>query len=178
VRSIPGVLLSLLLFTATAASGQSLVVQGSAGPTMSDRGYSLSAGVGFSPGSRLTLLFGVDQSQLSSRFTSDGRGGGSAFRGGRITFASAEARGYLLGRDRVSPYLLGGIGAGVSRPTVNDRFPDRVTNDVRAVFFGGGIHIPVGDRLSVFADARLVTGAEAGELLALLPVRGGIAWRF
>lgn len=177
MRVTSGVLFSLLLFAST-ARGQSLGVQGSAGPTIADRGYSLSAAVTFSPAARVTLLFGVDRSHLLSRVRSDGRGGGSWFRGGTFTFASVEARGYLLGRDRVTPYLLAGIGAGVSRPTVNARFPDRVSNDVRAVFLGGGIHVPLSDRLSVFGDARLVTGAEAGELLALVPVRAGLAWRF
>jgi hypothetical protein len=45
VRVISGLTLSLLLVSA-AASGQSVVLQGSAGPTLIDSGYSLAAGIG------------------------------------------------------------------------------------------------------------------------------------
>ena len=53
-----------------------------------------------------------------------------------------------------------------------------VTNNVRVAFFGGGIHVLVRERLSVFADARLTLGDEAGELLAMAPLRAGLTWRF
>ena len=89
-----------------------------------------------------------------------------------------ELRAALRGGNRVSPYVLGGFGAGVSRPNVNDTFPDPVTNNVRAFFFGGGISVPLRQRIHVFADARMIVGAEAGELLAIAPARAGIAWRF
>jgi hypothetical protein len=177
VRAIVTALLSLLL-VASAASGQSLALQGSAGPTLIDSGYNAAAAIGFSPNSRLTVLVGAERTHLSSRVTSDGRGGGSAFRGGTFTMAAAELRVELRGRDRVSPYVLGGVAAGVSRPNVNETFPDPITNNVRAFFFGGGIHVPLGERISVFGDARMIVGAEAGELLAILPVRVGVAWRF
>jgi hypothetical protein len=49
---------------------------------------------------------------------------------------------------------------------------------VRAIFFGGGIHLPLRQQLSLFADARMMVGAEAGELLAVAPLRAGLAWRF
>ena len=71
-----------------------------------------------------------------------------------------------------------GFAAGVSRPNVNELFPDPVTNNVRAIFFGGGIHVPLKERVSLFADARMMVGAEAGELLAVAPIRAGVAWRF
>jgi len=61
---------------------------------------------------------------------------------------------------------------------VNERFPDSVTNDARAIFFGGGIHVPLKERISLFADGRMMIGAEAGELLAVAPIRAGVAWRF
>jgi hypothetical protein len=169
----------LLLLVSRAASGQSLVLQGSAGPTITDAGHSLAAGIGLSPTSRLTLLFSAERTHLSSRFTSDGRGGGSSFRGGTITLAAAELRATLLGHDRVSPYVLGGTSAGVSRPNVNERFPNRVTNKARAVFVGGGIHVPLRERISMFADVRMVFGSEGSEgILAFAPVRAGFAWRF
>lgn len=177
MRVMVSAILSLLLVS-SAASGQSLLLHGSAGPTLIDSGYSAAAGIGFSPASRLTVLLGAERTHLSSEVTSDGRGGGSAFRGGTFTLGAAELRVELLGRDRVSPYLLGGIAAGVSRPNVNETFPDPVTNHVRAFFFGGGIHVPLRGGISMFGDARMIVGAEAGESLAILPVRVGVAWRF
>ena len=175
---VTAVLMFSFLLVCSPARGQSLVLQGSAGPTLIDSGYSLSAGIGFTPHSRITVLFDVERTHLASRFSSDGRGGGSAFRGGTVTLAAAELRASLFGRDRVSPYGLAGVGAGVSRPNVNDRFPDPVTNNVRVFFLGGGIHVPLRARLSAFADIRMIIGAEAGELLAIVPVRAGVAWRF
>lgn len=161
-----------------AAASQSFVVHGAAGPTISDAGHSLAAGAGFSPTSRVTVLVDVERTHLSSRVRDDGRGGTSAFRGGTLTMGAAEVRVTLLGRDRLTPYGLAGFGAGVSRPNVNEIFPEPRTNAVRAVFFGGGIHVPLRPRLSIFADARMIVGAEAGELLAIAPVRAGLAWRF
>ena len=95
-----------------------------------------------------------------------------------MTAVSGEVRVGLWPARRVTPYALAGVGAGVSRPTVNEAFPDRVTNDVRFMFFGGGVHVPLRERLSLFGDARMLIGGEAGELLAIVPVRVGIAWRF
>ena len=177
MRAIPGLMLSLLLVSST-ASGQSLVLQGSAGPTLFDPGYSAAVGIGFTPNSWMTVLFDVERTHVSSRVSRDGRGGIAASRGGTLTLAAAELRATLRGGDRVSPYVLGGFAAGVSRPNVNDTFPDPVTNNVRAFFFGGGLSVPLRKRIHVFADARMIVGAEAGELLAIAPVRAGIAWRF
>jgi len=138
VRAISVAVLSLLLFSSP-ASGQALVLQGSAGPTITDSGHSVAAGIGFSPTSRLTVFLGVERTHLSSRLTTDDQGRvSSAFRGGTITFAAAELRATLLRRDRLSPYVLGGFGAGVSRPNVNGMFPDRVSNYARVLFVGGG----------------------------------------
>jgi hypothetical protein len=67
----------------------------------------------------------------------------------------------------------------VSRPHVNQTFPDRVTNQARVLFAGGGLHVPLGERLSVFGDIRMVFGAEGLEgIVAFAPVRAGVAWRF
>jgi len=172
--------LVFLLLSATPwfASAQSFVLQGSAGPTLIDRGYSMDGGIGFSPTTHLTVLFDVERTHLSSRLRSDGRGGFSGFRGGTLTLGSAQLRVTLFGRDRVGPYGLVGFAAGVSRPNVNELFPDAVTNDVRAMFFGGGIHVPLKKRVSLFADGRMMIGAEAGESLAVAPIRVGVAWSF
>ncbi|MGE3178731.1 MAG: hypothetical protein AB7O32_14780, partial [Vicinamibacterales bacterium] len=71
-----------------------------------------------------------------------------------------------------------GFAAGYSRPTVNAQFPDPVTNDVRALVVGGGILVPFRERVHLFADVRLIVGAEANEVLAVTPLRFGLAWRF
>jgi hypothetical protein len=168
----------LLLVCPRIASGQSFLLQGAAGPTLSDTGHSLAAGVGFSPASRLTISLDFERTHLSSRSRGDGGGGVAAFRGGTLTLAAAQLRVAPFGLDRVGPYGLAGFAAGVSRPNVNQLFPDRVTNDVRAIFFGGGIHVPLKEQVSLFADGRMMIGAEAGELLAVAPIRAGVAWRF
>lgn len=162
----------------TRARPQALELRAAAGPTLVDRGYSLAAGAGWAPWSRLTLSINVERTTLSSRTSTDNRGGTSGFRGGTVTIGTAEVQVSLLPRDRLTPYLLGGFAAGVSRPTVNATFPRRVGNDVRAVFGGGGIHVPLRPRLGLFADTRLLIGEEANELLAYWPVRVGLIWRF
>jgi hypothetical protein len=171
----------VLVLLPTVASAQSLApsvsIQAAAGPTIVDTGHHMSAAVGFSPMSRVTLLVDVQRTHLSSRSTRSERGSG-AFRGGTMTAVSGEVRVGLWPAHRVTPYVLAGLGAGVSHPTVNEAFPDPVTNDVRFMFFGGGVHVPLRERLSLVSDARLLVGAEAGETLAIIPVRVGIAWRF
>jgi hypothetical protein len=178
VRIIPGVVLLLFLMLPAPAASQSVLVHGSAGPTMGDAGHSFAVGAGFSPGSHATLLVDVERTHMSSRVRNDGRGGVSAFRGGTLTMGAAELRVTLLGRDRITPYGLAGFGAGVSRPNVNEIFPEPRTNAVRAIFFGGGIQVPLGQQFSIFADARMMIGGEAGESLAVAPLRVGLAWRF
>jgi hypothetical protein len=178
MRVISGLVFLTLLTTPWVARAQSFVLQGSAGPTLIDSGYSLAGGIGFSPTSHLTLLVDVERTHLSSQLRSDGRGGVAGFRGGTLTLGSAQLRVTAFNRNRVGPYGLVGFAAGVSRPNVNEMFPDALTNDVRAAFFGGGIHVPLQERVSLFADGRMMIGAEAGELLAVAPIRAGVAWRF
>jgi hypothetical protein len=172
--------LSLVLLPSV-ASAQSLAssvsIQAAAGPTLTDTGHHVSAAIGYSPASRVTLLLDVQRTHLSSRLTPHERGF-TAFRGGTMTAVSGEVRVALWPVQRATPYVLGGLGAGVSRPTVNATFPNAVTNDTRFMFFGGGVQVPLRERLRVFGDARMLIGAEAGELLAMAPVRVGLAWRF
>jgi len=168
----------ILLFSPALVTAQSLVVQGSAGPTVIDSGYSLAAGVGYSPNSHFTVLAQVDDNHLSSRITNNGRGAQSAFRGGRVTLVTGEAQLSLFGSDRFTPYALAGIGVGISRPNVNEFFPEHATNKATGVFVGGGLRVPLRDRLNLFADARVIVGADAGETLGLAPIRVGVAWRF
>ena len=178
MRSLSGVLTAFLLLLPVSAKAQSILVQGSAGPTLADAGFSLAAGIGFSPISRLTLLAQIERTEIFSRFRDDGRGSRSAFRGGTVMLGTAEVRAALRGRDRWSPYALGGFGIGVSKPNVNETFPDRVTHNARVIFFGGGVHVPLRERVTVFADARIMIGDEAGELLAIAPLRAGLTWQF
>jgi hypothetical protein len=178
-RSFRIELLTLLFLAGPCiASGQSFVLHGGGGPTLIDGGYSLAAGIGFSPTSHLTVLVDVERTHLASRLRSDRPGSISAFRGGTLTLGAAELRIAPLGHNRIGPYGLAGFAAGQSRPNVNEAFPDRVTNDARAAFFGAGIGVPLGERVGFFVDGRLMLGEEAGELLAVVPIRAGFSWRF
>ena|SRR5688500_3536039 len=170
----------LLLLASSRASGQSLVVHGSAGPTIVDAGHSLTAGLGITPHPLLTVLFSVDRTQVDSQITRDAFGRvSSAFRGGTLTLATAELRATLFRRERASPYVVGGLGGGVSQPNVNAVFTTPVTNYAQVFFFGGGLQVPLPARLSVFGDVRMVLGAEGREgMVAVAPVRAGLAWRF
>jgi hypothetical protein len=79
----------------------------------------------------------------------------------------------------MGPFALAGFAAGVSHPNVNDVFPTPVTNAARAVFGGGGLQVPLDTRVAVFVDARMLIGAEGSEgIMAVAPVRAGVAWRF
>ena len=180
MRLIPGVVTVLLLMFPAIARGQTWMVHGAAGPTVTDSGYSLAAGAGFSPTSRLTILFNAERTHLSSRFRTYPEGFTSAFRGGTLTLVTGEMRFAILGRHRVGPYVLTGVAAGVSRPNVTPIFPTPVTNQVLASFFGAGIRVPLGDKVAVFADARMMLafGTDSDELIAVVPIRGGIAWHF
>lgn len=168
----------LVLCAAAPARGQSLVVQGSAGPTLIDRGYSVAGGVGWRPWSRLTLSLHGERIHLASTEQRDDRGVATRFRGGTLTLLAAEGRLSLLPSTRVTPYVLAGVAFGPSRPNVTAAFPDRVSNRVRAVFAGGGVSVPVRSRLSVFGDVRWMLGDENNELMAVVPLRVGLSWRF
>jgi hypothetical protein len=177
VRVIFGVW-CLLLAAPGVAKGQSLELFGSAGPTISDAGHSVAAGAGFSPHRLLTLVFAFDRTHLESR-TKYYPDGFSNFRGGTLYLGSAELRVVPFGRARIGPYGLGGFFTGVSRPNVNGTFRNRVTNFAAGMFIGGGIHIPVNERFTVFADGRMMVGGEGREgMVAVLPVRAGASWRF
>ena len=168
----------LLAFCPSAARGQSFELYGSAGPTITDPGLSLAGGVGVSLTSRLSLFANIERTHLWSQIRRESDST-SYFRGGTILLGSAELRFAPRGRGRVGPFAVAGFAAGASQPTVNEVFPTPVTNGARAVFGGGGLLVPFSQRLTVFADVRMLIGAEGSEgIVAVAPVRAGVAWRF
>jgi hypothetical protein len=153
-------------------------LQVAAGPLLKSGGHTVSAGFGFSPISRVDLIVNVERNHLPFQretFTD----GFSVTRGGTLTSVNAELRASVLPPHRVSPYGFAGIGGGVSRPTVNDAFPDPVENKLRVVYFGGGLRVPIGSGLTIFGDARATLALEGVEgIMGIWPVRAGLAWRF
>jgi hypothetical protein len=166
------------LLTTGVAGAQSLELFGSAGPTTVDAGQSFAVGAGFSPHPRLTLVFGFDHTHTDTKQKSF-PDGFSIQRGGTLYLGAAELRVLPFGRARFGPYGLSGLAAGISRPNVNLYFPDRVTNRAMVVFLGGGVHAPLGEQFSLFADWRLMVGGEGREgIVAVAPLRAGASWRF
>jgi hypothetical protein len=191
LRVIPGLLLLLLLISPPVASGQSFLVQGAAGLTVLDTGHnlsygfdpglSLSAGAGLSPTRRVTFLLEVERTHRASQLQVDARGGVFGFRGGTLILVVPQMRLSLFPQERIGPYGVLGFAAGVSRLNATELHPERTTSNVRAMVFGGGIHVPLAERLSLFGDGRVMMGAaESGEgdLLGIVSIRVGLAWRF
>jgi hypothetical protein len=112
-------------------------------------------------------LANVERTHLSSQTHREG-GVISSFRGGTLLLGSAELRFAPFGRGRVGPFTLAGLAARVSRPNVNEVFPTRITNGLRAIFVGGGRLVPLSVRVTVFADARMLLGAEGNEGIVTL----------
>jgi hypothetical protein len=174
----------LCVFVPRVATGQTstgahhVSVQLAGGPTLTGGGNVLSAAFGYSPASRLELLLNVERNHLPfqlERFPD----GYSATRGGTMTFVSGELRLALLPAGRVSPFAVAGGGGGVSRPNVNAEFPDRVSNDLRVLYIGGGVRVPLGRGFSLLGDARAMLALEGYDgVMAVWPVRAGVAWRF
>ena len=179
MRVVTCLVLPLLFLSAHVSGAQSLELYGAAGPTIHDAGNSFAAGAGFSPHPRLTLVFSFDRTHLSTQTSTDRRGVISSFRGGTLFLGTAELRVVPFGRDRFGPYGVAGLAAGVSRPNVNHLFPQRVTNQVRALMVGGGAQVPLAERVRVFGDVRIMFGAEGVEgIVAVVPARVGVAWVF
>ena len=179
MRIVLSLLMLVVLLAPEEARAQQFLVHGAAGPIVNARGYSLAAGVGVTAGSRVTILGSFDRTHLPTT-TTPLRNGVAYTRGGTLTLGSAEAQFSLFERSRVSPYALVGFGAGVSRPNVNDIFPNRVTNTVVAPFAGGGVRIPLGEHVTLFGDIRwmLAAGTESDELTGVVPLRAGLAFTF
>ena len=157
---------------------EKLSLQVAGGPTIRGGASVISAGVGYSPASRVELLLNVERIHQPSRFHYF-ENGFSASRGGTLTFVSGELRVSFLPQDRVSPFALVGGGGGISRPNVNATFPEAVRNDLRVMYVGGGVRVPLRHGLSLVGDARAMLALEGYDgVLGILPVRAAITWRF
>ena len=160
----------------TAAAGNSdkrISVYASAGPTMVDAGNSLSAGVGFTPTPRLTLSASVQRDHLNYRSEEF-----FSFRGGTVTTVAGDVRFNVAPGQRVSPYIFGGMGWGISRPNTAGQFTSYVSNRAQTAFAGAGLEIAVAPRVSIVGDARFVLVAEQTDIGGMIPVRVGVAYRF
>lgn len=154
-------------------------VEGAAGLQVYYDGSAQSVAFGFSPNRSLTVLVSAERTHIQDRVALY-EYGYSAERGGTEQFVTGGVRYAFLTRRRVSPYVLGGIGRGISHPNVNEFFPDRKERNIHVLYYGGGVRIPVGPRFDAFVDARFIMSAEAATdyFGVRMPVRAGIAWRF
>jgi hypothetical protein len=156
-----------------------LSLEAAAGPQIGYVGTTLSAAFGFAPTRRLTLLVSVERSHV--RDDIDVFVDGYAFeRGGTEVSVSAEVRFAFLADRRVSPYVVGGAGRGISRPSVNEFFPEPNERNIQVIYYGAGVRMPLGPRLDAFVDGRVIMALEARSdyFGVRFPVRGGLAWRF
>ena len=161
--------------TSATASGPEgrISVYASAGPTLMDAGNSLSAGVGFTPTPRLTVTVSLQRDHLDYRSEEF-----FSFRGGTVTTVAGEARFNVAPGQRVSPYVFGGMGKGLSRPNVVNEFDNRVSNPAATIFAGAGLQVAIDHRFSIVGDARFVLVAERDDIGGMWPVRLGLAYRF
>ena len=189
IRVLSVAFFALLVTIPSAASGQSadtaqpeldrFSLEVAAGPLLQNGGHTLSAAFGFAPLSRLEFLVSVERDHLPFERETF-RDGFSLTRGGDLTTVSGEIRASVLPPHRVSPYGFAGIGGGISKPTVNSDFPEPVTNDLRVVYFGAGLRVPLRQGFAIFGDARamLALENEGDSLMSVVPLRIGVAWRF
>jgi len=164
---------------AAQGAGPRVSVQGAFGSPIATGGTSQTVSVGFSPGERFDFLVSAERIHVPTEVNRYENGFG-ATRGGTTRFISGEVRFAPFTFDRVSPYVLAGLGRGTSRLNVNDIFPDPVTLETGLLFAGGGARVALTEHLGVFADVRFVLQVENSEagVYLFLPVRGGLAWRF
>jgi hypothetical protein len=137
-----------------------------------------SVSFGLAPTPKLTVLVSGLRMHRPPyvRYYSDGAS--STTRGGTAQFVTGEVRFAFLPDGRVSPYVMGGAGLGVSRPTVNEMFPDSGTNAAYLWFGGGGLVVPLGAHLRLSGDVGFLALGEYDVIRLILPVRAGLAWQF
>ncbi len=160
-------------------TGLSVSVQGAIGSHIGDGGDAQSLSLGVSFGERFGVVVNAERSYVPTEVTFFDAGY-SASRGATTRFISGEFRYVPVTYKRISPYVIAGVGRGVSRPHVNEFFPNRVTHKVTLQFPGFGVRVLVTEHLSAFADIRFMFQSRRGEPDAggFGPVRGGLAWRF
>jgi hypothetical protein len=154
-------------------------IQVAAGSHWKDGGDSQAISFGIPAGQYWNVLLSAERSHVPTKVMRFDNGM-SVSRRGTVMFVGAEVRLSPRPSARFSPYAFAGLGRGTSRPNVNEFFPDRVTNKVALLFAGGGVRVPLTDHLSAFVDARVVffVGIDSEELGGLVPIRGGLAWKF
>ena len=164
---------------ASGAPERRLSVEGAAGLQLSYRGSMQSIAFGFAPTPSLTLLVSAERSYVRDEIEQY-ENGYDFERGGTELFVSAELRYAFFPTRRVSLSVLGGTGRGISRPNVNEFFPDKIERGIHVVYYGAGVRIPVRPRLDAFVDARVIMALEAKSdyFGVRFPVRAGVAWRF
>jgi hypothetical protein len=175
------VVLSLVAPAVAAAqgAGTGVSVQGAFGSHIKGGGNTQTLSVGYSPDERIGFLLSAERLHLPTEIKRYEHGFG-ATRGGTTTFISGEVRLSPFMFNRMSPYGLVGVGRGISRPNVNDIFPDPVKRNAALLFAGGGVRLTLTERLSAFADMRFMLQVDRTEtgVFLFLPVRGGVAWTF
>ena len=133
------------------------------GSHLKDGGDLESLSFGYTGWRTVTLLVNVERNHIPVRRRSF-EGGGSVTRGGTLLSAAGEVRYTAPLPSRVSPFVMAGLGGGVSRPNVDETFPDAVTNTVTMAYAGGGVRIRVHPPVDLFGDL-------AADLLVDGPVR-------
>jgi hypothetical protein len=154
-------------------------LEGAAGLQVYYSGSMQSISFGFALTRSLTLLVSAERSHVADEIERH-VDGYSSERGGTEQVVNAEVRYAFLTSKRVSPYVVGGAGRGLSLPNVNEFFPDEKERSIQVVYYGGGVRIPLRSRLDAFVDARIMVAAEAKSdyFGVRYPVRAGVAWRF
>lgn len=176
VRVHLAVLVLSIIAPAIAAAQEApgaISIQGALGTQLGPGGHGESIALGISPGRRLTMLVGAERLHTPTERSASG-----ATRGGTSTLVTAELRIVPVPLAGASPYFVLGYGRGISRPNVNDVFPDPVRNTTGIAFVGGGVRADVAPHVSAFADVRLGLQAERDTVGLVVPIRGGVAWRF
>jgi hypothetical protein len=155
-----------------------LSLEGAAGVQLGYDGSLQSASFGFAPTRSLTLLLNAERTHIPTKIRSYEHGS-SVERGGTVQFLSGEVRYAFWSDRRVSPYVLGGIGRGLSRPNVNEYFPQGSKRTVEVIYYGAGVRIPLGSRFDAQVDTRFTAaGGDGSDGSIFVPVRAGVAWRF
>jgi Outer membrane protein beta-barrel domain len=149
------------------------------GSHFKDGGDVESISVGFAVSRIVELAATVERSHIPTHLRTN-PDGFSVTRNGTLTSMSGELRLTIPAGDRWTPYGIVGTGVGESVLNVNEFFPSPITRTAYLVFAGGGVRYSLGPAVALFGDAKLilVSGREADDLSARLPVRAGVSFRF